>query len=380
MKAAVTFSFDKNYKRFAEGLIQTFKKHVSGFDILARYVTTSLDDTLTELAGVPLLIDNVDLSTKRDKFKSFPNDFHLDLRSIGNYSRLLASDLMIYTNHSKFFNVHRLLEEGYDLIVAVNCDFLFVDNFDILVDVILKMGDDNSGKIFANYELEHKKIQSKASIGECVSITSNKEQMLKPADDDFLVIVGNTKPVRDIFRNIYTDLHAASTCDSNWNDDGVSLAKHSNEADDVELIITPLPEFQKCCLINLDHLYTTPIELFKKYPSVKNEIIFFYDKNKDTLDIQVHVNFFDKLKDINPDLYLPRHPRGHDPESGQKWDFFEEEIFIHLKKSAAFYYHITLNGSRPGVSGINIRKVSDYDYSTGDTIVNWSQFLYDVKM
>ena len=74
---------------------------------------------------------------------------------------------------------------------------------------------------------------------------------------------------------------------------------------------------------------------------------------------------------------------GHARESINKelrFSKFEEEIFIHLKKSAAFYYHITLNGSRPGVSGIDIRKVSDFDYSTGDTIVNWSQFLYDVKM
>lgn len=380
MKRAITFSFDLNYKPWARGLIDSFKRYVTGFDLYPRYVTSS-DTELTTISDIDLIVDKIELSSVRDKLKSFPNDFHLDLKSIGNYSRLLASDLMIYTNHSKFFTIVDLLNDGYDMIVSLNCDFLFVDNFDILINEITNNYNTKIGTIFANFELEHRDVQSVASIGESVTVTYDEhEQVLKPADDDFFIIYNNTQPVRDAFTKIATDLSKAKTGESQWNDDGGSLAKNINNVSGIELKITPLKEFQKCCLINLDHLYTTPIELFKKYPAVVDDIKIFYNRETQRMDIQVHQNYFDKLKDLNPYLYLPRFPRGHDPESGEKWDFFEEEIFIHIKKSAAFLYYCKLGGTLPGLTGITIGKTPEYNTSVGDEIHNWSEFLYEIKL
>lgn len=381
MKRAITFSFDSNYHPWAEGLIKTCHRHAPDFDIYPRYVTTQ-NDSLTHIADVPLIVDHVDLSCSRDRFKSFPNDFHLDFKSIGNYSRLLASDLMIYTNHSKFFTIVDLLEDNYDIIVAVNCDFLFIDDVNILMDQVLKLDSELSGSVFANYETEHKDIQEIASIGEPATIDyfANLDVVQKPADDDFLIITGNTASMKNVFKNIKQDLLPATTGGSEWNDDGNALAKHTNECREIKLQITPLKEFQKCCLINLDHLYTTPIELFKQYPKVIDDIKLFYNREDDRLDIQVHEQYFTKLKDLNPDLYLPRFPRGHDPESGAKWDFFEEEIFIHIKKSAAFLYYNHLNGERPGLTGLSIHKTPEYNYEFGEEIKNWSDFLYEIKL
>lgn len=365
---------------WARGLIETFKRNVSGFDIYPRYVTSDANK-LSTIDDVNLIVDAIELSTVRNKLKSFPNDFHLDLKSIGNYSRLLASDLMIYTNHSKFFTIVDLLDKGYDMIVSLNCDFLFVDDFNILIDKITNTYDSSTSTIYANFEKEHRDIQTLASIGENISVTYDEhEHVLKPADDDFFIISGNTPCVREAFSNIKKDLSTAKTGDSQWNDDGNSMARHINNKPNIELKVTPLKEFQQCCLINLDHLYTTPIELFKKYPDVIDDIKFFYDQEKDLLDIQVHEQYFKKLKDLNPDLYLPRFPRGHDPESGEKWDFFEEEIFIHVKKSAAFYYFYHLKGRRKGLSGISIHKVPQYDPSLGHEIANWSEFLYEISL
>lgn len=381
LKQAITFSFDTNYRPWAESLIKSINRHAPGFDIYVRYVTTDDSDVFTSTDNVKIVTDIKQLNTKRTKFKSFPDDFHLNLESICNYSRLLASDLMIYTNHSKFKNIVELLEAEYDLIIAVNCDFIFVDNINILLDKIMDQIDLNAGNIIANFREEHKAIQRVTDIGEPTTIEKpSGEVMTKPADDDFIVTIGNVDCVRDIFNSINNDLSGAATGNSCWNDDGGSLCKHINESKDVVLHTTPLAEFNQCCLINLDHLYTTPIELFTKYPHVQHEVKIFHNKLDDHIDIQVHENFFNKLKDINPDLYLPKFEAYTPGAIEEKQVFFEEEMFIHIRKSSAYLYFNHLDGSRVGLSGISIRKVDEFDETSGVEIENWSRFLFEVKL
>lgn len=381
IKQAITFSFDTNYRPWAESLIKSINKHAPEFDVYVRYVTTNENDIFTSTDNVTVVNDVKPLNTKRNKFKSFPDDFHLNLESICNYSRLLASDIMIYTNHSKFKNVVELLEDGYNLIVAINCDCIFVDDINILLDKIMTQIKTNTGNIIANFREEHQQIQLISEIGEPTTIDKLTDTvMTKPADDDFMIIIGNEKCVHDIFNSINKDLSASADGNSCWNDDGASVCKHINTSKEIILHTTPLEEFNQCCLINLDHLYTTPIELFAKYPHVKDEVKIFHDKSNDLIDIQVHVDFFNKLQGINPDLYLPKFD-AYTPEAiEEKQMFFEEEMFIHIRKSSAYLYFNGLNGTRAGLSGISIHKVEEFDNTKGYEIENWYNFLYEVTL
>ena len=379
MKHAITFSFDDNYRAYADGLIKSVTTYAPEIDVYARYIPNDPKNTYEcDLPNVTIITEYISLSQKRDKFKSFPNDFHLDLKSIANYQRLLASDHMIYTNHSKFENIKELLDDGYDYIISVNCDFLFTgDPSQLIEDTLSIYTTQQSPCVFANFETEHPSLKPVTDVGEPITVTTTQSEIQKPGDDDFFIIIGNNKSVRQAFRNITIDLNIENN--PTWNDDGTSFAKHVNKCKDIDLHITPIVPFTSCCLINLDHLYTTPIELFKRYPEVRQEIKCFYDDDTQLLDIQVHEEFFNKLKHINPDLYLPRHPRGHDPESGNKWDFFEEEIFIHIRKSCGFLYYAILGGRIPSMENILIRKVPEFEDKRTE-VNEWYKFLYDVVL
>ena len=127
---AITCSTDYNYIHYLFKLLDSINKNKVDADIFVRLVDFTIDQVneVKLLYDANFIIDDPDLSNKKDILKDVSHAMHytygLDLLKTGkkNIKKLLYSKRSVYTCHSRFKTINKLLSDGYKNILSLDVD------------------------------------------------------------------------------------------------------------------------------------------------------------------------------------------------------------------------------------------------------------------
>ena len=139
---AITCSTDYNYVNFLYKLLDSIEEHNIHADVYVRLVdfTEEQSNEVASRYNINLINDNPKLSSRRDVLKDVSHAMHytygLDLLNTcrKNIKKLLYSKRSVYTCHSRFKTINKLLEQRYKNILSLDVDTLVKKNIDHLFD------------------------------------------------------------------------------------------------------------------------------------------------------------------------------------------------------------------------------------------------------
>ena len=127
---AITCSTDYNYKHYLFKLLDSIKEHKVDADVYVRLVDFTVDQ-VNEVKlqyDVNFIIDRPELSNRKDILKDVSHAMHytygLDLMKTGtkNIRKLLYSKRSVYTCHSRFKTINKLLKDNYKNVLSLDVD------------------------------------------------------------------------------------------------------------------------------------------------------------------------------------------------------------------------------------------------------------------
>ena len=141
VKPVITFCVDENYMSHALTLVNSITKNVPNVDIFARLVNVQRDNALNGKCTV--FHDDQKLSTKKEYFKDRPDHLFIDYEySFWNKRKgqirpnITYSEQAAYTCHKRFDNIVKLLDIGYDSIIAIDVDSIIRKDIRELFDSV----------------------------------------------------------------------------------------------------------------------------------------------------------------------------------------------------------------------------------------------------
>ena len=202
---AIICSTDYNYIHYLIKLLNSIKENKVNADVFVRLV----DFTVDQVSEIKLqydanfIIDRPNLSNTKnilkDIGKSMHYNFNVDILKQGkkNINKLLYSKRSVYTCHSRFKTINRLLNYNYKTILSLDVDTIIRKDINHLFD------------------LEEKDLWVVPTIEEDVEYYFHNEGLL---------LIKNTKKSKVFFKEVEDYIFTGESC-FEWNVDSEALEK-----------------------------------------------------------------------------------------------------------------------------------------------------------